>query len=300
MTTESYAACAGTSYDYFGTSIPAGTSQSVTFTSFAGCDSIVTVVIDEFSEISFATTVTETCEAAETGTIEVVSGLGGGGPYIYELSGVSFSQTDTLFEFLAGGDYELMVTDVNGCTETEVITVPVIAPLVVALDDATLECGEAMVRVVPEVSGDIRELSYEWSDGTTDFYNEIGQAGPVSLTVNNICGRETVTATVTAEKDIRENWFYIPNIFSPNGDNQNDFFTAIPVEDIQVIEFEMRVIGRWGGVVYSTKSISDGWNGLAAGRLINSGVYIYQIRATIETCGEIIKVDTYGDVTLIR
>jgi len=32
----------------------------------------------------------------------------------------------------------------------------------------------------------------------------------------------------------------------------------------------------------------------------SSGVYIYQVRATIETCGEIIKVDTYGDVTLLR
>ncbi len=299
-TTENYSACTGTNYDYFGTPILAGTSQSITFTSAAGCDSIVTIMIIEYPEISFATEVTETCSTAETGTIEIVSGLGGSGPYSYELLGTGTSQTSGLFESLAAGDYELMVTDANGCSETAIITVPEIAPLSVVLDDGVLGCGEEMVRMVPEVGGDIRGLSYEWSDGSTNFYSEVGQTGPVSLTVNNICGSETVTATITAKKDNRDNWFYIPNVFSPNGDNQNDYFQVMPVDNIQVLDFEMRVIGRWGGMVYSTKDISQGWSGNEAGKVINSGVYIYQIRATIETCGEIVKVETYGDVTLLR
>jgi len=299
-TAESYAACVGEHYDYFGTPILAGTSEPITFTSFAGCDSIVTVTINENPEITFAMDVTETCAESEDGTIQVISGLGGGGPYFYELSGVTASQANPLFESLTAGDYEIIVTDANGCSGVEVTTVPEIVPLSVALDDLVLGCGEDAVRMVPEVGGDIRGLSYEWSDGSTNFYSEIGQPGPVSLTVNNICGSETVTAAVTAERDNRDNLLFIPNVFSPNGDNQNDYFTAVPVDNILVQDFEMRVISRWGSVVFKSSDINQGWNGYANGSMNSSGVYIYQVRAKIETCGEIIKVDTYGDVTLLR
>ena len=154
--------------------------------------------------------------------------------------------------------------------------------------------------MVPEVGGDIRELSYEWSDGSTDFYTEISQSGPVSLTVNNICGSQTVTAMVSSEKDDRDSWLFIPNGFSPNDDNQNDYFQVVAVDNISVLEFEMRVISRWGSLVFQSNDINRGWSGYSNGKMISSGVYIYQIQATIETCGEIIKVDTYGDVTLLR
>ena len=62
----------------------------------------------------------------------------------------------------------------------------------------------------------------------------------------------------------------------------------------------MSVINRWGGVVYSTKDLSQGWSGISNGEQVGSGVYIFHIQATIETCGEIVDVETFGDVTLIR
>ena len=47
QTTENFSACSGTTYDYNGTPIAAGSSQNITFTSAAGCDSIVTVFVAE-------------------------------------------------------------------------------------------------------------------------------------------------------------------------------------------------------------------------------------------------------------
>ncbi|MEM9820664.1 MAG: PKD domain-containing protein [Bacteroidota bacterium] len=44
---ESYAACAGDAFNYNGTNIIAGTQQVFNYTTVAGCDSIVTVVVDE-------------------------------------------------------------------------------------------------------------------------------------------------------------------------------------------------------------------------------------------------------------
>ena len=83
-TTENYSACSGTNYDYNGTSIAVGSSESFTFTNAVGCDSIVEVTITAYPELIFAIESTEACANSDSGTLEIVNGLGGG-PYLLSL-----------------------------------------------------------------------------------------------------------------------------------------------------------------------------------------------------------------------
>ncbi|HEY0656739.1 MAG TPA: gliding motility-associated C-terminal domain-containing protein, partial [Chryseosolibacter sp.] len=63
---------------------------------------------------------------------------------------------------------------------------------------------------------------------------------------------------------------YIPNIFTPNGDNVNDLFFVrnLPADNVALI-----ITSRWGKEVYSTKNYLNNWNGEGAA----DGVYFYQL-----------------------
>lgn len=73
----------------------------------------------------------------------------------------------------------------------------------------------------------------------------------------------------------------VPNVFTPNGDNVNDFFQ---VKSLSLLSFEGKIFNRWGKIVYEWtewKDIESGWNGkvLGQGKDAPEGVYFYVIRA---------------------
>ena len=88
----------------------------------------------------------------------------------------------------------------------------------------------------------------------------------------------------------------VPNIFSPNGDGRNDFFTIITDSDITVESF--KIFNRWGQIVYNNQNPSFGWNGQFKNADAPIGVYIYQI-VFYNSVGTRRQVRN-GDVTLLR
>lgn len=88
---------------------------------------------------------------------------------------------------------------------------------------------------------------------------------------------------------------YIPNAFTPNGDEIND---ALLVRSLNPIRLEhFKIFDRWGNEVYSSGNIEAGWNGLYAGREAAAGVYVYHLKAS---CRNGQRVFLKGNVTLIR
>lgn len=69
-----------------------------------------------------------------------------------------------------------------------------------------------------------------------------------------------------------------PNVFTPNGDNDNDLFV---LKSIHAIEIEMVILDRWGAVMYESKSANPAWDGkVASGNLASEGTYFYKYKAT--------------------
>ncbi|MCB9307592.1 MAG: gliding motility-associated C-terminal domain-containing protein [Lewinellaceae bacterium] len=67
--------------------------------------------------------------------------------------------------------------------------------------------------------------------------------------------------------------YYAPNVFSPNGDGENDFF-SITGPGLVVLAFQ--VYDRWGSQLYSSQTETfDQWDGNAAGNRPEAGVYIW-------------------------
>ena len=69
--------------------------------------------------------------------------------------------------------------------------------------------------------------------------------------------------------------FDTPNIFTPNNDNSNDFFT---LHGVNVETLELVVLNRWGNVVFESTDINAAWNGQKnnSGNDCSDGVYLYK------------------------
>jgi gliding motility-associated-like protein len=88
----------------------------------------------------------------------------------------------------------------------------------------------------------------------------------------------------------------LPNVFTPNGDGQNDeFFFPNKV----ITEFECTVFDRWGAEVFVFTSITDAWNGqkFNTGAECTDGVYFYRYTGTSSNGTE---YEGQGDLHLFR
>jgi gliding motility-associated-like protein len=132
---------------------------------------------------------------------------------------------------------------------------------------------------------------WEWNfgDNSTNQYNQnvyhTYEASPsiytVSLFVSDDNNCKDTTYRNILIKD--EHWIYIPNSFSPDGDQINDNF-CISFNGIRSESFNFTVYDRFSNVVYSTSDSSDldcdnGWNGnyqeTESPLLMNT--YIYEV-----------------------
>ena len=90
---------------------------------------------------------------------------------------------------------------------------------------------------------------------------------------------------------------YIPNAFVPiDVDGPNEVF--IPVTTfVDFKEYEFIIFDRWGQEIFKTKEVGTGWDGKAAGKPCEFGVYVYLLRYKTSR-GE--YLEHKGTVTLLR
>lgn len=93
-----------------------------------------------------------------------------------------------------------------------------------------------------------------------------------------------------------ETVFYVPNVFSPNGDGINDTFFG---KGLFVTEYEMRIFDRWGDEIFFTNNIEIPWDGRGnyGKEVAQQDVYVYVI--TLKDINRK-KRDYTGIVTLVR
>ncbi len=88
--------------------------------------------------------------------------------------------------------------------------------------------------------------------------------------------------------------FFVPNIFSPNGDNENDVFY---VRGQGFKSISINIFNRWGQKVFESDDVNTGWDGTFNGQEMNTGVFVYYINLELYN-GD--KVQKQGNITLVR
>lgn len=103
-------------------------------------------------------------------------------------------------------------------------------------------------------------------------FDNYGEYRVVLVVSNDYCESDSMEINVS----VALSQLLVPNVFTPNGDGQNDEFR---VSYRSIIEFECWVYNRWGKLVYHWTDPAKGWDGNINGRPAAEGAYYYVIRA---------------------
>jgi gliding motility-associated-like protein len=94
-------------------------------------------------------------------------------------------------------------------------------------------------------------------------------------------------------------YYALPNVFTPNGDNVNDFFNALPYRYVKSVD--MKIYDRWGVLLYQTTDPHIHWDGKAiqTGKMCTDGVYFYVCVVNSERLQGIVPFVLKGFIQLI-
>jgi gliding motility-associated-like protein len=70
------------------------------------------------------------------------------------------------------------------------------------------------------------------------------------------------------------NFYEIPNVFTPNGDDINDRLIAKTSGLVEKIE--LKIFNRYGVLIFQTEEPKINWDGTYKGKIVSPGVYFYQ------------------------
>jgi gliding motility-associated-like protein len=124
------------------------------------------------------------------------------------------------------------------------------------------------------------------SNTTTYYLQQTDFMGDISF--------DSVTVTVIADCDSTSDDIYIPNIFSPNGDLNND---VLYVRSHNIKTMDLNIYNRWGEKIFESKDINKGWDGTYKNSKCNEGVFVWYLNATLKDDKQVVKK---GNVTLVR
>lgn len=133
---------------------------------------------------------------------------------------------------------------------------------------------------------DTLDYSFEWSfgDGDTGSYpvvmHQYSAPGTyeAALTVTSLTDPSDSYTTFPPLSVTVEDSFEVPNVFTPDGDGNNDYFI---VRSNGFIPLTITIFDRAGNVVYKHSSPVINWDGRTpSGTLVKPGVYYYVITSS--------------------
>jgi PKD repeat protein len=94
----------------------------------------------------------------------------------------------------------------------------------------------------------------------------------VALKVKNQYGQDSISKTIEINNPACESSLFVPNVFTPNGDNINDTWHCTGE---YITQFEATIFNRWGQQVFTTQDINQAWDANS----YSEGVYFLILKA---------------------
>ncbi|MBI2269340.1 MAG: gliding motility-associated C-terminal domain-containing protein [Bacteroidetes bacterium] len=277
-------------------SLVADSTYTATVTDSKGCSSVSTVTMGNPAPLASTASGYAALCGSNNGSTKVV--VAGGTPaftYSWSNGGV----TDSISN-LSAGTYTVAIVDANGCTTSSTAIVGTISSsiLVVIPAQQTINAGE-FVSIT--VSGGV---TYTWSPGAglncTNCPNPV--ATPTVTTTYTVTAIDANGCTATAMMTVTvrqacddESDVYIANIFSPNDDGKND---KLFVEGNGLTDIYWAIYDRWGNLLFEAFNQTSGWDGTRKGNPMESGTYVYYLRATCLKTNTEVRLK--GNVTIVK
>jgi len=283
---------------------------TVTVSDANGCSEAVTLTVNQPAPINFISFTADIFSGCAPLTVEFYNTTDTAliDSFYWDLGNgtIAFNDTSsTIYTNPGSYNVSLFVTDNNGCpgvlTQTAYIEVfenPTAnfsyAPLDVTLFDPLVYFTDLSLFNI---------ASWQWNFanlGTSalqhpnfTFPGEDTASYPVTLLVTNDDGcTDSITKLV---KINGETGVFVPNAFTPDGDNLNEFF-APKGFGVSPEGYAFLIFDRWGELIFESYNPFDGWNGTYKGNVVQNGTYIWKLNYK-DTNGKTLQ--NIGKVTII-
>ncbi len=260
------------------TGLGAGT-YTVVVTDNNGCTITQTVTVNQPSAIVVTATGGTICDGE---CINITAnGSGGTGNITYTWNPGNLTGSSVNVCPNTTTTYTVTATDANGCTKTQAATVTV-NPKPTASFTANPTTGQVPLNVI-FTNTSTGGTTYSWifgdgnsssSQNSSNTYTNGGTYNPMLIVTNTFGCKDTFMLTIIADGFSE---IIVPNVFSPNGDGYNEFFsiTSIGLKDLYV-----EIYDRWGLKMGDFSALNGGWDGKAAsGKDAPEGTYYYILLA---------------------
>ncbi|NJK87641.1 MAG: gliding motility-associated C-terminal domain-containing protein [Bacteroidales bacterium] len=216
----------------------------------------------------------------------VDSNLNNGTQYCYRIRSKGWRPVDSLIytnENISHINCEIPVDVVAPCPpELTVVSVCDSSRNNLSWTNPNLTCANDVIRYniyyKPTLEGDLDSIASSSPATSTSFIHQLPDNVQLS-------GCYEVTAVDSFENESEKSQricvdacylYELPNVFSPNGDGENDQFMAYNRNNA-VKQVNMKIFNRWGQLVYETTDPNFRWDGKMknSGKTAVSGVYYY-------------------------
>ncbi|MFH0893288.1 MAG: PKD domain-containing protein [Bacteroidota bacterium] len=180
-------------YTQVATNLPAGT-YTVTVTDDAGCTGTASAVVTNIPGPSAAITNIIHTYCNQSNGAAVVTAMNGVPPYTYLWNTVPAQMVDSAIN-LAAGNYSVTVTDNNGCTAVNNVTIDPSAGPALTMSSTDENCGQGNGTASVSVVGGSGIYTYIWNNGNPTSSLSNVSAGSYTVTVDD--GTCVAVANVT-------------------------------------------------------------------------------------------------------
>jgi gliding motility-associated-like protein len=275
-----------------------------------------------FSEIGFHPAYCRIFPYQSGNGVVYAAAAGGTGNFTYTWINYETDQStsNSTWGGLNPGEYNIFVVDDNGCVLTQVIDLDSLNPIadfeMTSPQFTSDYYGTAPVDVHfvnqslyfanPNDPG--ADTTFFWNfnspDGTWIISHDVAETFDSTYLnggVYDVClvalNKNGCSDTLCKPLVIYDQLVFTPlNVFTPDDDGVNDFFT-FDFKAFAVAEFNCVIVNRWGIVMYEMTSITDGWNGKDKnGSICTDGVYFYTYEGTADNGTEF---KGQGTITLL-
>ncbi len=282
----------------------------VTTVDSVGCYINTSFVVHEYPEPSYIIGITEpSCYNYADGSIRIFSTAEN---LVFNFNDDLIS-SDTVLKNLHSDWYYLTIFDLsNGCIYDDSIFVHQPPPIEVDLAaSVNIELGDSIVlQTFSATEPAYDSLHYNWEPdyhlSCTDCANPVAQPYRSQLYIltahneNDCVRKDSIMVHVDPKR-----CFYVPNIFSPNRDGENDLFYIYAGNCRKAIDRikQIRIFNRKGATVFGADNFMPddpafGWDGRLNGKDAQTGVYVYFFKVVYIDGSESKLME--GDVVLIR
>lgn len=135
-----------------------------------------------------------------------------------------------------------------------------------------------------------------WGSGVSD-QAIIVEPGEHAWVATDAFGCSRSGRFIVAVDSLRDGLLIVPNVFTPNGDGENDRFRVVGAD---VGDFSLTIFNRWGEEIWSTIDPRDSWDGTYGGSTVPDGTYVYVLRHAAKCTDDNGRRERVGHLTLLR